>query len=209
MIKEAYSFTILIAKYFLINEIVKIRGFSIFHWYLISHSISKFDSFLISAICLYIAQKTKEYFYIPLDLFLKKVFEEIGVKRNLKIEVNERFIELKKEEFYNLEFEILKSIGFNLNMEIPIAYIELLKPLIDYNSYENALVICSGIYYFPLCLMYHPLELACYCVEMAISILEDNHDLLKWNESSSRLNNFQAIEEIKGICYQYKLNLIP
>ena len=57
--------------------------------------------------------------------------------------------------------------------------------------------------------MYHPLEFACYCVEMAISILEDNHDLLKWNESSSRLNNFQAIEEIKGICYQYKLNLIP
>eukprot|EP00826_Nyctotherus_ovalis_P040765 TRINITY_DN4042_c0_g1_i32.p1 TRINITY_DN4042_c0_g1~~TRINITY_DN4042_c0_g1_i32.p1 ORF type:complete len:251 (-),score=38.91 TRINITY_DN4042_c0_g1_i32:53-805(-) len=139
------------------------------HKYLRKVAIQKFshDKHLVSTACLLLASKVEN---APLKLAkLAAAFHKAQLKRHglpAKQPSAHQLFQIQSA-LCLIESEVLTEIGFDFDVELPYRYIQ------EYGEYEAdgigevvqvASCICNDTFIMPLCLYYHPMQIACGCI---------------------------------------------
>ena len=136
---------------------------------------TKYDKYIIGTTCLFIAAKLEDrpvklsdisLLYYRIDLSRKKLpVKAITEEQRSQIQIR----------ICELESEILRQTGYDLEIDLPYNYIRKYK---DYPAYGAMDVVklaewfCNDTFLRPLCLAYHPLQIACGCIYFAMLSLD-------------------------------------
>ena len=202
-------------------------------------SFKKFDRLLYVAVCIFLSSKlddrprslkdsVKAFLYIlnihkkqksstsntQSTISLDSSYETISKEGFQGFYIDSKSLNEHEEKFCNSEFEILKLIGFNLDVELPYVYLDLIKsnPIIPDSTFlkiannfiNDSLRTLVSLYYEPKIIALAALNLAqFYC----------NHKLLDievgkpWYQCFGDEVNMPIIEEVTGhIMELYKKN---
>ena len=175
----------------------------LFHkFYLIKTNFKNELEIKTSAIaCLFISLKVCNQF-IPLNNLIKEFL--IHIKLNKNIFIDDSFILEASERICYVEFEILKIIGFDLNIDLPYKYIDTmvsytLKTLRNPKFLIIATNFLNDSFKLPLCLYYHPKLLALAGIYMTMSwfrISLPDLEGKKWYQIIENNVNFNSVVEV-------------
>lgn len=193
-----------------------------FHKYFLFKKVFSHDytKYLTCCTCVFLSLKVSNLI-VPLekliDTFLFLYFRENYQKLN----INEKLISEISNKVFQIEFEILNAIGFDLNVDLPYKYIYLMKPYFEesfnaqfYSKY--ILIVTSFIndsFKLPVCLYYEPLLifLACvYLVEIYFKIQLKDKAEKKWFQLIDSSVQFLEVEKISAkikMIYDYSNSL--
>ena len=105
-----------------------------FHKYFLFKKVfsHEYTKYLTCCTCVFLSLKVSNLM-IPLekllDTFLFLYFRENYQKLN----INEKLISEISNKIFQIEFEILNAIGFDLNVDLPYKYIYIMKPYFEEN----------------------------------------------------------------------------
>jgi hypothetical protein len=144
----------------------------IFHKYFlfVKKFSSSLDKYLACASCIFIATKVCNQL-IPLKILIKnfyKKYKEIIKNDNINIDliqIDDQLICETGDKICMIEFDIINYIGFDLNIELPYKYINMLKSyFIDYLKNPKYIVATNRFindsFKLPLCIYYDPIYIA-------------------------------------------------
>jgi hypothetical protein len=162
----------------------------IFHRYFIfkTYFENDLDKYLTCTACILLSSKACNQL-CPLE-DLVKYFLKLYIKQfNIKITIDDKLIFETSEKICSIEFYILQTIDFDLNVELPYKYIQQMGSYYRDSLKNPKLIIIttnfiSDSFKLPLCLYYDPLYIALACLYLASFYFKvrllDNKDGLKW-----------------------------
>jgi hypothetical protein len=190
----------------------------IFHKYFlfVKNFNQELTKYLTCLSCIFISLKISNIILSLEDLL--KIFLKIYYKENYKkININNELISALSKKVYQIEFDILNLIGFDINIDLPYDYIYLMKDYFIWNfqpeiMQQIKLIIISFIndsFKLPLCLYYHPLLIYLACLNL-LSIyfnfeLKDK-DGIKWFKLIEKNISYEDIKIISDkikVIYDY------
>ena len=155
------------------KQIILSTSMIYFHKYYIQNlinykNLTPLDKLIISGSCIFLATKSTN-FLIRVSVIVNIIMEILKNKLpNINFE-NEKI----KEMIFEKEFEILKSMEFCLNVELPYKFILKLKNYFENNtniSTEILIKSCcqyiNDLIFFPISLFYTPNTIAISCVKL-------------------------------------------
>ena len=155
------------------KQIILSTSMIYFHKYYIQNlinynNLTPLDKLIISGSCIFLATKSTN-FLIRVSVIVNIIMEILKNKLpNINFE-NEKI----KEMIFEKEFEILKSMEFCLNVELPYKFILKLKNYFENNtniSTEILIKSCcqyiNDLIFFPISLYYTPNTIAISCVKL-------------------------------------------
>lgn len=162
----------------------------IFHKYFIFKQTFENDSekYLACAACIFLSAKVCNQL-IPLEELVKYFLKQYVRQCNIALEIDSQLIFETGERLCLIEFDILSSLGFDLNIEIPYKYIQNMKSYyFDYLKNPKLIIITTNLindsFKLPLCLKFDPLLIALACLYLASVYfkvpLVDTKEGLKW-----------------------------
>eukprot|EP00831_Metopus_contortus_P005246 TRINITY_DN11979_c0_g1_i1.p1 TRINITY_DN11979_c0_g1~~TRINITY_DN11979_c0_g1_i1.p1 ORF type:complete len:245 (+),score=38.95 TRINITY_DN11979_c0_g1_i1:253-987(+) len=134
----------------------------------------KYEKYLIGTACLFLAAKIED---CPLKLVdLSKHYYELNLSmKHLPLKEFTEQTKLKIEgEICKCESDILKEIGFDLEIELPYKFIRRFQeyPMEDKAELEKIVIVagrfCNDTFLKPICLYYHPILIAGGCLYMSM-----------------------------------------
>ena len=181
---------------------------TIFHrFYILNTNFNnESDKYLSSATCLFIGAKVCNEL-IPLNEIVKEYLILYVKKTNINIIINEAIILDISEKICFYEFEILSKIGFNLNIDLPYKYMDLmvnyvLKTLRNPKFLVISTNFVNDSFKLPICLYYNPKIIALagiYITKVFFNInLSDTSDGLKWYQIIDVNVDFEKIVEVSN-----------
>lgn len=200
-INETHCFSCLIARKLGITNREIAKGFTYFHKIIRNLSIKTIDYRFYITVCLYIDNKSSNDLLIYIDLFIKQYLVEMGKLKNITIDKLEQAKQvLKEKKFGQIEMQILSLIGFDCEVDLPYYYLDQYSKLIKKEILSEANIRCNDTYYLPLCLFYHPLEIACTAILMSSE--KQNSSLpLGWEKYLSNDVDLKQLDHIKSIIH--------
>lgn len=197
-INEVHKFSCLIARSLgLTNREV---GKALTYFYkIIRNCPQKIDKKFYITVCLYIANKSGNDFLIFIDLFIKQYLLEMSKLKNKDISFLEQSKQQIKEKIFGkVEMEILTLIGFDCDVDLPFYYLDKYSFYIPKEILSEANKRCNDTYHLPLCLFFHPLEIACTTILMSSE--NQNCSLPKgWEKYFSDDIEMSVLENMKNI----------
>ena len=195
-IKNIYSMMSFInSKIKISNQVILSLSMIYFHKYynqtLIDlMNLSPIEKLIICGSCIFIATKTSNHL-IRVSMIVNIIMDIINKKiPEFKIESD-----LIKEKIFQKEFEILQSIGFSSNFELPYKFVLRLKNYFEKNtniSSEILIKSCcqyiSDSFLLPVSLYYTPNTISISC----INIMKE-----KFNLDDINLNDIISLSEYK------------
>lgn len=170
-----------------------------------SHDYTKY---LTCCTCVFLSLKVSNLI-IPLEKLIDNFLFLYFRENYQKLNINEKLISDISNKIFQIEFEILNAIGFDLNVDLPYKYIYFMKPYFEesfnaqfYSKY--ILIVTSFIndsFKLPVCLFYEPvlIFLACvYLVEIYFKIQLKDKSGKKWFQLIDESVQFTQIEEISA-----------
>lgn len=175
----------------------------IFHKYLIvKQHFENQDKFLACTACVFLASKSCNSL-IFLDKLLKILCEIVNLE-------DDQFNIESREKVVSFEFEILSSINFDLNIELPYKYLLQMRSYFDSNFKSHSKKIFEVCCFFindsftlPACVYYHPLLIALssiYLLNLKMGInLKDCENGEKWYHLIDQTVDFNQIEKLSRV----------
>ncbi len=170
-----------------------------------SHDYTKY---LTCCTCVFLSLKVSNLI-VPLEKVIETFLFLYFRENYLKLNINEKLISEISNKIFQIEFEVLNAIGFDLNVDLPYKYIYVMKPYFEesfnaqfYSKY--ILIVTSFIndsFKIPICLYYDPLLifLACvFLVEIYFAIQLKDKAEKKWFQLIDETVQFKEIEEISA-----------
>ncbi len=163
----------------------------------------KSDKCLLGTACIFLAAKLDDCPIKLVDIATLYHKHELAKNRLPARPLSDQRKFQIENEICKLESDILREIGFDLEIELPYKYI------LQYQAYptpnmakilEVAQRFCNDSFLKPLCLYYHPLQVACCCIYFATLFWKTplpDHNGLPWYKF---LNSGIELEHIKGGC---------
>lgn len=181
-----------------------------------SHDYTKY---LTCCTCVFLSLKVSNLM-VPLDKLIDNFLILYFRDKYKKLSINEKLISEISNKIFQIEFEILNAIGFDLNVDLPYQYIYLMKSYFQENfqaEFYNRfiLIITSFIndsFKIPVCLFYEPLLifLSCiYLVQVYFNIQLKDKEEVKWFQLIDKSVKFEEIVEISNkikMIYDYSNN---
>ena len=155
------------------QQIIFIAAQIIFHKYHICsnftiNNTSSEELFILLGACLFIGQRAINILKIKLDnisFFLKKIINKKNPTINYEInDLNKKLIQK--------EYDILTTIGFNIEIDSPYLFFSKLKKFLTKSEFNSANFITllnyiiSDSYILPLCLYFTPNVIVISCVKI-------------------------------------------
>ena len=183
----------------------------IFHKYFIlnkKYYKSNLEIQLSAITSLYISIKLN-YFYCNIEVFSKAILKIL--------EQNETNIDV---QILDLEQKILAKIGFDLNIDLPYHYVELMINYLKvnlHNSANNFIQITTNFindsFKQPICLYYDPLLIALSCVLLTTNLFNVNLPDVEgkhWYNINEDAVNYESLIEIANLMKNmYQIISIP
>jgi len=167
-----HEFITKIALKLKLNQICISTAMTIFHkFYILNPKFNSEDDRYLSAMsCLLISSKICNQL-IPLNDLVKEYSTFIVKRSNGKIILNESFLFEIYERICFIEFEILTKIGFDLNIDLPYKYLDMMvNYVLKFLRNPKFLVISTNFvndsFKLPLCLYYSPKLIALAGINM-------------------------------------------
>lgn len=180
-----------------------------------------FDKYLTCASCIFISVKVcnqltpiKELVNCFLRLYIRQ--------KNIKSSVDEKTIFETSEKLCQIEFNILNTIGFDLNVDLPYKYVHLMKfYYVEYLKNPKLITITTNFindsFKLPLCIYYDPLLIALASLNLTSvyfkSPLPKTKEGLKWFQLIDKnvvledvIRVREKINKIYKFCNEEKLN---
>ena len=175
-----------------------------------------FTKYLTCFCCIFISLKISNIILTLEDLL--KIFLKIYYKENFrKININNELISAITKKVFQIEFDILNIIGFDLNIDLPYDYIFLMNDYFIWNFQPEIMqqikvIIISFIndsFKLPLCLYYHPLLIFLACLNLLSKYFNfelKEKDEIKWFNLIEKNISFEEINDISDkikVIYYY------
>jgi len=175
-----------------------------------------FTKYLTCFSCIFISLKISNIILSLEDLL--KIFLKMYYKEDFKkINVNNELISALSKKVFQIEFDILNVIGFDINIDLPYDYIFLMRDYFIWNFQPEILqqvklIIISFIndsFKLPLCLYYHPLLIYLACLNLLSQYFNfelKEKDGIKWFNLIERNVSYEDINEISNkirVIYDY------
>ena len=190
----------------------------IFHKYFlyVKYFNQDFTKYLTCFTCIFISLKISNIILLLEDLL--KIFLKIYYKENYKkINVNNELISALSKKVFQIEFDILNIIGFDINIDLPYDYIFLMKDYFIWNFQPEImkqikLIIISFIndsFKLPLCLYYHPFLIYLACLNLLSKYFNyelKDKDGIKWFNLIEKNISYEDINTISNkitVIYEY------
>ncbi len=177
------------------KQIILSTSMIYFHKYYIQNlinynNLTPLDKLIISGSCIFLATKSTN-FLIRVSVIVNIIMEILKNKLpNINFE-NEKI----KEMIFEKEFEILKSMEFCLNVELPYKFILVLKNYFENNTNISSEILIKSccqyindLIFFPISLYYTPNTIAISCVKL----MKEKYNLVDIN-----LNDVISLSEYK------------
>ena len=175
---------------------------TIFHKFYIQNItfMSEIEKLLYAIVCLFIGSKICNEL-LPLE----KIIQEYLLCIMKKSEITKEAIIETTQKVCSVEFEVLAKIGFDLNIDLPYKYLDLMvnyvmKTLRNRKFIEISCNYVNDSFKFPLCLYYSPKLIALASIYMTIQLfksnLPDTSDGLKWYQIVDPRIDFDKIVEV-------------
>ena len=181
------------------KQIILSTSMIYFHKYYIQNlinynNLTPLDKLIISGSCIFLATKSTN-FLIRVSVIVNIIMEILKNKLpNINFE-NEKI----KEMIFEKEFEILKSMEFCLNVELPYKFILKLKNYFENNTNISSEILIKSccqyindLIFFPISLYYIPNIIAISCVKLMkekFNIIDINlNDVISLSEYKIDLN---------------------
>eukprot|EP00831_Metopus_contortus_P051727 TRINITY_DN4342_c0_g1_i1.p1 TRINITY_DN4342_c0_g1~~TRINITY_DN4342_c0_g1_i1.p1 ORF type:complete len:291 (+),score=40.80 TRINITY_DN4342_c0_g1_i1:77-949(+) len=153
-------------------NIIIFKAMVLFHKYLRKYSVKKlkWHRYLVVTACLFLAAKLDDCSIKMSDMSLIYL-KLIAKKKKLpetKLDAN-TISELEKK-ICLCEKDILHEIGFNLEIDLPFVHIQKYRkyPCVDISRIVDvAQIFCDDSFLSPVCLYYHPVQIACCSIYWA------------------------------------------
>ena len=170
--------------------------------------VGEFENKIVCAACVFLTCKMYNFLF-QLNKFSHKlllVCKSVGVPECK--DINEDRIFIISEKILGYEFAILKYTGFDLNVDLPYKYIEL---MIDYFKIylknQKLLVITNNFindsFKLPLILYYNPMYIALACiyqlhVHLKVNLVNTNGNV-EWFRILDKNTDFDTIVELSEL----------
>lgn len=163
-----------------------------------------FTKYLSCFTCLFLSLKVCDCL-MPLDnlisIFLKLLFKIQNIN---PVEIYEKIVKETKERVFQIEFEILDLIGFDLNIDMPYIYLQKMSYYFKNCVKAEKLTFCTTSFLndsfkLPLCLFYDPLVILLACVylcEFYFNVKLLDHKGVKWYQIVNKNVDFDIVKEI-------------
>jgi len=169
-------------------DVIFFKALVLLHKFLRKFSIRqlKVDKCALGTACMFLAAKLED---CPMKLAdLAQIYHDAELtKKNLPLRAltEQRKFQIQSN-ICELESEILRQIGFELEIELPYKYIKMYStyPGADMTQIVNAaMCFCNDTFLKPLCLYYHPAQIACSCMYYSMLFFKralPDHDGKPW-----------------------------
>jgi hypothetical protein len=163
-----------------------------------------FDKYLTCAACIFISVKVcnqltplKELVNFFLRLYIRQ--------KNITMSIDEKIIFETCEKLCKIEFDVLNTIGFDLNVDLPYKYVHMMKfYFIEYLKNPKLITITTNFindsFKLPLCIFYDPLLIALaslYLTSQYFKVpLPMTREGLKWFQL---LQKDVIVEEVRSV----------
>lgn len=163
-----------------------------------------FTKYLSCFTCLFLALKVCDCL-MPFDHLIKNFLRLLFKIQNINpVEINEKIIKETKERVFQIEFEILDLIGFDLNIDMPYTYLQKMSNYFINCIKAEKLIFCTTSFLndsfkLPLSLYYDPLLilLACiYLCEFYFNVKLIDYQGVKWYQIIDKNVDFGTVKEI-------------
>ncbi len=194
-----------------------------FHKYFLLKKVfsHEYTKYLTCCTCIFLSLKVSNLI-VPLDKLIDNFLVLYFRDKYKKLSINEKLISEISNKMFQIEFEILNTIGFDLNVDLPYNYIYSMKAYFQQNfqaEFYNRfiLIITSFIndsFKIPVCLFYEPLLIFLSCVHLVqvyFNIQLKDKEELKWYQLIDKSVKFDEIVEISNkikMVYDYSNNNI-
>lgn len=171
----------------------------------------RYDKCLVGTACFFLAAKLED---CPVKLIdLAVLYHKAELKRNgwpMKSPTEQQKFQIQSK-ICELESEILRQIGFDLEIELPYRYFKQFK---DYPApnmekiLKTAACFCNDTFLKPLCLYYHPMQIACSCIYFASLFFKTplpdnkNNPWFKYLHEGIELRHLQDVTEVMKTIYK-------
>ena len=171
----------------------------------------RYDKCLVGTSCFFLAAKIED---CPVKLIdLAVLYHKAELKRNnwpMKMPSEQQKFQIQSK-ICEMESEILRQIGFDLEIELPYKYFKLFA---DYPApnmskiLQTASCFCNDNFLKPMCIYYHPMQIACSCIYFATlffkTTLPDNEGKVwyKYLNEGIELKHLQDVTEIMKVIYK-------
>jgi hypothetical protein len=146
------------------------------------------EKYLTCSSCILLAVKVCNQL-TPLEELVNLFLRQYIRQNNLPVSIDDQLVFETCEKLCSIEFQVLNSIGFDLNVELPYKYVYNMKfYYFDYLKNSKLLVITNNFindsFKLPLCLYYDPLLIALaslYLASVYFKVpLPDTKEGVKW-----------------------------
>lgn len=192
-------------------DIIFYKSLVLLHKFLRKVSIRQlhYDKCLVGAACFFLAAKVED---CPIKLIDLAIFYyKAELKRNdwpMKMPSELQKFQIQSK-ICEMESEILRQIGFDLEIELPYKYF---KQFMNYPApnmdkiLKTAACFCNDTFLKPMCIYYHPMQIACSCIYFATLFFKttlpdsEGKTWYKYLNEGIELKHLQDVTEImKGI----------
>lgn len=143
-----------------------------------------------------------------------------------RLSMNDQREKCYKELLEELEYEILETIGFDFEIELPYRHIrkfcEKQVPQATRDTvYDLAFKFCNDSFKLPACLYFHPKIIAASCIQMAgkwrlnnkidcgFELKIKGHPWFKWVDSAIEQPHIKEVIEYLRVLYQKEAPKVP
>ena len=177
------------------KQIILSTSMIYFHKYYIQNlinykNLTPLDKLIISGSCIFLATKSTNYL-IRVSVIVNIIMD---ILKNKLPNINYESEKIK-EMIFEKEFEILKSMEFCLNVELPYKFILKLKNYFENNTNISSEILIKSccqyindLIFFPISLYYTPNTIAISCVKL----MKEKYNLVDIN-----LNDVISLSEYK------------
>jgi hypothetical protein len=177
------------------KQIILSTSMIYFHKYYIQNlinynNLTPLDKLIISGSCIFLATKSTNYL-IRVSVIVNIIMD---ILKNKLPNINYESEKIK-EMIFEKEFEILKSMEFCLNVELPYKFILVLKNYFENNTNISSEILIKSccqyindLIFFPISLYYTPNTIAISCVKL----MKEKYNLVDIN-----LNDVISLSEYK------------
>lgn len=169
------------------------------------------DKNIVATACFFLSSKIEDCPFKLIDLAI--FYHRAELMRNkwpMKMPSDKQKTHIQGK-ICEMEGELLRQIGFDLEIDLPYRYLKQFKnypaPNMD-KLLKTATSICNDTFLKPLCIYYHPMQIACGCIYYAsLSFkvsLPDNNDKpwFRYLHDGIRLKDLQDIVNIMKDVYK-------
>jgi hypothetical protein len=181
------------------------------------------EKYLTCAACIFLSIKVLNQL-IPLKDLITLFLKLYNKQNNLPLIINDQILFEEGEKLCKLEFDILNSIGFDMNIDLPYKYVHLMKfYFLEYLKNSKLIIITTNFisdsFKLPLILFYEPLLIALaslYLLSVYFNVqLVDSKEGIKWYhlvDNTIELNDIkevsEKINEVYKFCIENKTDTI-